>query len=272
MTNEPNTRDGAAVVVFVALIAVAATNFTIQAYMTYGFAGEVWQLPASLCVALIVALDVFAVMFMVLTYLLRGTGWPRFAVTVVFLFAIAAQVFAAEQYGEHEAWTTPVRWFSALPAVFLALAQEGVIMWRTHRTDRAPQRPGPIAKATREVTSSGQRASGAAPVRERPPRSAGTPAAPPVSSGKTSRGRGRQTDPRLQKAHDAVAQDVLAGRVKLADAASGQHVSTRAVQNWVASYRERNPARIFVDSGPGGGEHPIGVNGQIPQLNGGPAT
>lgn len=260
MTNEKK-HDSAAVVVFVALVAVAVTNFTIQAYMTYGFAGEVWKLPASLCIALIVALDVFAVMFMVLTYLLRGTGTPRFAVTVVFLFAIAAQVFAAEQYGEHEDWTTPVRWFSALPAVFLALAQEGVIMWRTHRTDRAQPEPTetPTVKAKREVTTPEQRAAGAAPVRERPVPSDRTPAPPPASSGKQPRGRrGRQADPAARALHDSVAGDVLAGRMKLDRAATEQGVSTRSVQNWMADYRKRHP-------------DPPKVNGEIPQLTEGVA-
>lgn len=136
----PRKRDLAAYAVFTGLVANAASAFSIQAYMTYGFAVAVWRIPGPLCVALIIALDVFAIMFMILTYLLRGTGWPRGVATCVFLFAVGAQVFAAEMFGAYEQWPAAVRWFSAFPAVFLALAQEGVIVWRMHR-NRTPAPP-----------------------------------------------------------------------------------------------------------------------------------
>src|ERR1041384_2546221 len=132
---EDKSSDRAAVIIFAGLAANALTAFAIQAWMTFGFGDEVWGLPVPLCVALIIALDLFAIMFMVLTYFLRGSGWPRGVATLVFLFAIGAQVAAAEMFGAHRNWTTEIRIFAGLPAAFLALSQEGVILWRTHRAD-----------------------------------------------------------------------------------------------------------------------------------------
>lgn len=253
MKNEPKSREGksrdwTAFAVFVVFAANAATAFAIQAWMTYGFGAKVWGMPVPLCAALIVALDVFAIMFMVLTYLLRGTGWPRGAAMGVFLFAIGAQVFAAEQFAEFEHWPTSVRWFSALPAIFLALAQEGVILWRTHRADkeqpapaeREPARtpPPPPADKTREAN--------AAPVIDRPARADEPPATPPISSGKTPKAgkpgrRGRGVDSSEQERRDLIAASVLDGGTDKKTAANSAGVSVRSVELWIASYRERHP-------------------------------
>jgi hypothetical protein len=221
--------------VFVILAANAATAFLIQAWMTYGFAKEVWELPRTLCFALIVALDLFAVMYMVLTYLLRSTGWPRFVATVVFLFAVGAQVFAAELYGEHEGWTTEVRWFAALPAVFLALAQEGVILWRSHRNDLtrvdkpadlppAPTKPQPVRAAP--VASE-------APRKERP-ETGKTQVKPPAP-----RSAALRKEARKDEVPESVAR-VLAGETPAVVAASlGK--TTRAVQIRVQNWRKQHP-------------------------------
>lgn len=239
-------------VVFAVLSATAATAFAIQAWMTFGFGDEVWGLPTELSIALIVALDLFAIMFMVLTYLLRGTGWPRGAATSVFIFAIGAQVAAAEMFGAHRNWSAEVRWFSAIPAAFLALSQEGVILYRTHRgrtgskdTDRRPTGAGADGRKAekakpvspdRVTSTKAEMAADAAPVRQRPPRPATPPAAPPPSSGK---GRSRTPDPAVVARQDKAAAEVIHGGRKLEDVARDQRVSTRTVQNWMASFRER---------------------------------
>ncbi len=238
MTNETKTkvRDWSGFVVFAGLAANAATAFAIQAWMTFGFGDEVWRIPAQLSVALVVALDLFAIMFMVLSYQLRGTGWPRFVATVVFVFAISCQVFAAEMFGEHKEWTTEVRWFSALPAVFLALSQEGVILWRTHRADRAagqdepsPAPPAKTAKPPAETNPQAKAAPPSPPARKTTPGPA--PARPPVPSRKFG-DKGTE--------RDKVAAEVLAGGDKRLIAARAG-VSTRSVENWMAAYRERHP-------------------------------
>lgn len=253
MTNETKPTDRTARIVFAGLAANAATAFTIQAWMTYGFGAEVWGLPFGLCLALIFALDVFAVTFMMLTYLLRGTGWPRVFVTVVFLFAIAAQVYAAELYGEHKQWTTEIRWFASLPAVLLALSQEGVIVWRTHRADPArvgrkerpttpPPPPAVTPADTVERTTPEQQAVGAPPARvARAPRPTNPPPAPAVSG--KSPGRGRAIDPAEQARRDKYALQVIRGGDKKL-AATAAKVSVRSIELWVASWRERNPHHI----------------------------
>ncbi len=150
MTNEKKSkdRDGFAFVVFAVFGATAATAFAIQAWMTYGFGREVWGLPHSLAGSLVFALDIFAIMFMVLSYGLRGRGWPRGVATTIFIFAIGAQVYAAELFGDHKNWPPEIRLFASLPAVLLALSQEGVILWRTHRNEPAPGPGGPAPTKT----------------------------------------------------------------------------------------------------------------------------
>jgi hypothetical protein len=55
--------------------------------------------------------------------------------------------------------------------------------------------------------------------------------------------RGRPVDPVKQAEHDRVAARVVAGTVTTTQAAAEQGVSTKSVQNWVASFRERHPDR-----------------------------
>lgn len=257
MTDETKGSDRAAWIIFAGLAANTLTAFAIQAWMTFGFGDEVWGLPVPLCVALIIALDLFAIMFMVLTYFLRGTGRPRFVATVVFLFAIGAQVAAAEMFGAHRQWTTEIRVFAALPAAFLALSQEGVILWRTHRNDvtsdrpaREQQPPTPRPdRPTREVTTREQRAAGAAPVRQRPPRPAAAPTPPPAPSGnqpdpaRPARA-GRPVDPAEQQRRDQLALIVIglgSDKASKEKAAEKAGVSTRTIENWVSSYKARHP-------------------------------
>jgi type IV secretory pathway TrbD component len=242
-TNEEKSADRTARIVFAGLTANAATAFVIQAWMTYGFGSEVWKLPVALCVALIFALDVFAVTFMVLTYLLRGTGWPRVFVTIVFLGAIGAQVWAAELFGDHMNWSPEIRWFAALPAVLLALSQEGVIMWRTHRADRRAPSPRAERKGPRPNNPAPEKPqTGAAPMRMRPARPSTPPPPPPAPSGKG--GRGRPVDPaELQRRDDLVEEVHRLGadkpaKEKIAEKAG---VTTRTIENWMASYKERHP-------------------------------
>lgn len=121
-----------------AVFAVAALNaltqFALQAWMSYGFARDVWHLPQTLSFAVIFALDAFAVLFMFLTYRLRRAPWwgAKGFVWLAFLAALGAQLFAAELYGAHEKWIMPVRIFAATPALFLAVSLEGINLWRSH--------------------------------------------------------------------------------------------------------------------------------------------
>jgi type IV secretory pathway TrbD component len=249
MTNERSSEaaklrtnaDRTGVIVFVILAANAITAFAIQAWMTYGFAAKVWKLPTELCFALIVALDIFAIMYMVLMYLLRSTGWPRVFATGVFLFAIGAQVFAAELYGAHENWTTEVRWFAVFPALALALSQEGAILWRIHRNDAPRDRrpsPPPAEPSKRPAAAAQPDApapAAAPPVdvrKERPmPGKTQVRAAHParkVSAGKTER-------------RDSAVGRVLAGEAAK-DVAASIGVSRRAVEIWVRDHRATSDA------------------------------
>jgi hypothetical protein len=252
MTNERNetkSHDRVAVVVFVILAANAATAFAIQAWMTYGFAKDVWHLPTQLCFALIVALDIFAIMYMVLTYLLRGTGWPRFAATVVFLFSIGAQVFAAELYGDHEDWSTEVRWFAVFPALALALSQEGVILWRTHRNDALGKRAGDLAKvpaaAPPKQAEPARKPSGAQ-VPERAPAPAAT--VEPARKERPESGKTQVKAPAKVRKDDgksarrrALVEDIIAKRMTTEDVAKAEDVSLRSVQLWVKAHQGRHP-------------------------------
>jgi hypothetical protein len=138
--------------VFAGVAANSLTQFAIQAFMSYRFAKDVWDIPRPLCVAVICALDLFAVMFMVFTYLLRrAKWWTQVYVWFVFTAGVGAQLFAAELYGAKERWATPVRVFAALPALFLAASLHGLIIWRNHSAARPVQveTPTPAApKAT----------------------------------------------------------------------------------------------------------------------------
>jgi hypothetical protein len=239
-------------IVFAMVAANAATQFAIQAWMSFRFARDVWRIPSELCVAVIVALDLFAVTYMVFTYLLRtARKRTRAYVWLVFAVGVGAQLFAAELYGAHEQWTEPVRVFAALPALFLAASLHGLIIWRNHASTHTE----PIADespARRESTSAEQEA-GAAPVTQRPPRPTTPPAVPPVSSGARALRRSRSTGKTGGQSHrDAAAVRVIAGE-STRSVASDLQVSNRAIQIWVKEYRERNPeppASVFTQSDP----------------------
>jgi hypothetical protein len=165
----------------------AVTQFALQAYMSYGFAHQVWRIPTPLCAAVIVALDLFVTMFMVFTYLLRSARLrTRMYAWGVLFFGVGAQLFAAELFAQHEKWTQPVEVFAAFPALFLALSLHGLIIWRQHTGAPidAPERmlPAP-AEETRNLATPAETASGRAPLTIRPPRPSRAPAAPPTPSG-----------------------------------------------------------------------------------------
>lgn len=208
----------------------AATQFAIQAWMSYRFAKDVWVIPRPLCVAIIVALDLFAVTFMVFTYLLRRAGWISQAyVWAIFAGAVGAQLFAAELYGAKEEWTGPVRLFSALPALFLAASLHGLIIWRNHSAESAPKPatehgapPGPRPQRTPEL------AKVAAPVSvDRPaqPKPQVKPVAPALRPGAVN--------------HSAEADRVIANKATAKQVADELGVSPRAVQLWVKARRKQ---------------------------------
>lgn len=139
-------------IVFAGVTANALTQFAIQAYMSYRFAKDVWEIPRLLCGGVIVALDLFAVMFMVFTYLLRqARWWTQLYVWAVFAAGVGAQLFAAELYGAHMKWSGPVRIFAALPALFLAASLHGLIIWRNHATSSTKLTPPSPAVTRRSV-------------------------------------------------------------------------------------------------------------------------
>jgi len=208
---------GAATVrtVFVMVAANAATQFAIQAWMSYRFAKDVWAIPRPLCVSIIVALDLFAVTFMVFTYLLRtASAKARAYVWLVFAVGVSAQLFAAELYGAHEQWKLPVRVFAGLPALFLAASLHGLIIWRNHAS-KGTNQPAPIAPPIADRTQ------GPAPVSAKP-----RPGAKPKTSDK----------------RDAFARRVVEQGERPADLAPQAGVSKRAIELWVQDYRKRLPA------------------------------
>ncbi len=252
-------RDWTSFAVFAAVTANAATQFAIQAWMTYSFAKDVWKLPGDLRFALVVGLDLFAVVFMVFTFLLRGAKMSvRVYVWLVFAVAVGAQLLAAELLGDHLKWDLSVRIFAALPAVFLAASLHGLILWRRHRSDRTPVAPVP-ARNSEFVTCPfcGGDALGRGVLREhiarrhppiatqvpapvktpkvgRPQRPTQPPAPPPVSSGAQPKPRrsGRRSKVSDENKASAVAR-VRAGDLTPAQAAASLGISTRAVQLWV---------------------------------------
>lgn len=256
-------------VVFAMVVANAATQFAIQAWMSYRFAKDVWSIPRPLCVAIIVALDLFAVTFMVFTYMLRRAHWLSQAyVWCIFAAGVGAQLFAAEQYGAHAAWTGPVRVFAALPALFLAASLHGLIIWRNHANVVAPAKTEPPAETVRtgpacHVATPDERDAGRAPITERPPRPTAPPAVPPVSSGaatKPDRRPGRKVSAGGTVSRTAAAKRVVDGE-SAKDVAAELGVTLRSVQGWVKDYREHPPpmgppglpmpgASIFVQSDP----------------------
>jgi hypothetical protein len=178
-----------------ALVSLCAlTQFAIQAWLSYSFARDVWRIPGALCVAVIVALDLFVTVFMVLTYLLRTAHWRvRAYAWSVLTGGIGAQLFAAELFAQHEVWALPVRTFAALPALFLAASLHGLIKYRQHTraaTDDQGREAVPawdqsvVSAAVKQVAARIPDPS-QAPVTARPPRRTAPPAVPPVPSGRT---------------------------------------------------------------------------------------
>lgn len=236
--------DVASFVVFAAVVANAVTQFLIQAWMTFRFATDVWRIPEPLCAALIVALDLFAVVFMVFTYLLRSARLRTKAyVWTIFALGIGAQLFAAELYGDHKDWTNPVRIFAALPSVFLAASLHGLIIWRRHRAEPKVEptaTPATIERKAEQVAQTRQAEANLAAAKTRivtpDPKPSPVPAAPVKTR---RRGAGRKNGVSDEVKASTVAR-VQAGEVTPAQAAHTLGVSTRAVQIWV---KDAGPAR-----------------------------
>lgn len=232
--------------VFALVGASAAAAFAIQAWMSYRFAKDVWDIPRPLCVSIIAMLDLFAVTFMVLTYLMRRAGWAtQIYVWVVFAMAAGGQVYAAELYGAKEEWKLAIRLFSALPAIFLAAALHGLILWRNRVTTSAP-----VSVPEKAVTSGNVRkvAPVSAPVAQpnvpigRPKPSAPKPAAKPRPAAPAA----PVTDKVVS--HRAAADRVITGLATAKDVAEELSVTPRAVQLWVKARRkeiEAGKARTF---------------------------
>jgi hypothetical protein len=255
-------------IVFAMVGANAATQFAIQAWMSYRFARDVWAIPQPLCIAIIAALDLFAVTFMVFTYLLRTAGWvAKSYVWLVFAGGVGAQLFAAEQYGSHQAWTDPVRLFAALPALFLAASLHGLILWRNHATTR-PDALAPVVEAAASPAPAAIKAPNEAPKIERPAvRPEAAPAPPPPSSGRkpqarTSRPAGPA--PTIPASRIEAADRVIDGApAKVVAAELG--VSKRAVEGWAAARRKQRaepmPTLSLIKSGVATQTDPQPVNG-----------
>jgi hypothetical protein len=259
-------RDVASLAVFAGVFANAVTQFALQAWMTFRFATDVWGLPETLCVSLIFGLDLFAVVFMIFTFLMRTAKWStRAYFWLIFAAGIGAQVFAAELYGEHANWAVELRVFAALPALFLAASLHGLILWRRHRSATAPSAPvqqshpefiscpfcggDAISRSVLaahiarrhpvSVKTTPRPAVDQAPRIERPARPVSPPATPPVSSGATpkrSRRGGRKGGVSDASRANAVAR-VVAGEVTAGEAASALGVSKRSVEMWVKAHR-----------------------------------
>lgn len=224
LANVRQPRRATVGLVFAGVAANALTQFAIQAFMSYRFAKDVWDIPRPLCVAVICALDLFAVMFMVFTYLLRtAKWWTQLYVWFVFAAGVGAQLFAAELYGAKEQWETPVRVFAALPALFLAASLHGLIIWRNHSATAVEPVEAPASKPARTGT----------------PPAAAKPAAITEHKPEPIRKRGkRQAVPAGRSGHprrgEAV-QRVTDGE-DTADVAADLGVSRRAVQIWVSKH------------------------------------
>lgn len=254
-------------IVFAMVGANAATQFAIQAWMSYRFARDVWAIPQPLCIAIIAALDLFAVTFMVFTYLLRTARWVTQAyVWLVFAAGVGAQLFAAELYGAKEEWASPVRLFAALPALFLAASLHGLILWRNHATTR-PAAPASVVEA---VAPAAVKAPNEAPKIERPavrPEVAPTP--PPAPSdrkpqARTSRPAGPA--PTIPASRIEAADRVIDG-VPAKVVAAELGVSKRAVEGWAAARRKQlaepgpMPTLSLIKSGVATQTDPEPVNG-----------
>lgn len=134
--------------VFAVVVAHAAAQFVVQAYLTYLFAAHIWQLPEQLRWCLIGALDLFAVVTMTLTYLLRtASRRVRAGSWAAFAFAVGAQCYVAEMVAGHQGWPDSARAMAAFPSVALAVSLELLNLYRLHRARAAavwvPVAPAP---------------------------------------------------------------------------------------------------------------------------------
>jgi len=225
-TNVREPNRGTVWLVFVGVAANAVTQFAIQAYMSYRFAKDVWDIPQVLCVGVICALDLFAVMFMVFTYLLRTAKWQtQIYVWFVFAAGVGAQLFAAELYGAHEHWEPPVRVFAALPALFLAASLHGLIIWRNHSAASAPTVEHSEKQPSAPSDIKQEREPEAAPVKQGRPAKRSTVAS-----------FGRPGNPNREQAVSRVLAGEDTGAV-----ATDLGVTRRAVQIWVQKAQEDPP-------------------------------
>jgi hypothetical protein len=223
-----------------ALVSVSATAaFAIQAWMSYRFAKDVWNIPRPLCVSIIAMLDLFAVTFMVLTYLLRrASGITQVYVWAVFVGSAAAQVFAAEQYGAKETWSGPVRAFAALPAIFLAASLHGLIIWRNHSASAGRRQPEVAPPAPAPAVERPEPIAIPRPVPAEPPAPRITQPKPQVTAPRT---------PVASTTHSAAADRVIAEKATAKEVATELGVSPRAVQLWVQARRKELAAKPQVN-------------------------
>jgi hypothetical protein len=228
--------------VFALVSITAAAAFAIQAWMSYRFAKDVWDIPRPLCVAIIAMLDLFAVTFMVLTYLLRRAGFgAQIYVWVLFIGSAASQVFAAEQYGAKEVWSGPVRSFAALPAIFLAASLHGLIIWRNHSASAARRQPAVAPPAPAPAVKRPEPIAIPRPLPADPPVPRIVQPKPQVTATRAP------VPPRASATHSAAADRVIAEKATAKDVAAELGVSPRAVQLWVQARRKELAAKPQVN-------------------------
>jgi transposase-like protein len=214
-----------------ALVASCAlTQFAIQAWLSYSFASQVWRIPALLCFAVIAALDLFVTTFMFLTYLLRSASFAvRAYAWIVLAGGIAAQLYAAELFAQHEQWSYPVRGFAALPALFLAASLHGLIKYRQHATatdGQGREAVEPVAAPRQLSRSAAFQAIQAVAAR--------VPTEPvPAAKPKPRTVRAQRADDRRELAVKMFVEDGKSPR----EIAAELGVSRRAVENWTKPYR-----------------------------------
>lgn len=131
----------------------AAAQFTLQAWLAYGFAKHVWRLAHPLPYLVPVALDIFAINLMAAAYELRSAKFrQRIYVWTLLALVIGAQVGASEGFADWANWSLWGRVASFIPAVFLAGSLHALIIVARHR-DRTiqPGRPTASPAAVRHV-------------------------------------------------------------------------------------------------------------------------
>lgn len=228
----------------VALIAVLA--YTISAWQVFGFARHVWKLPLPLCYGAAVVADLLSLSGLFATYVLREAKLRvRFYAWTVFVGMTALSIAAAESFAHYRKVSGPAQFAAGAIVVALALAVHLLIVAVRHSSaamtaEQEPTPPPSPATTTQLRPARKTVSTEAATPSSTPTAPPARPAKPPAGSNKAS-GRGRQVDPEQQRQHDRVALEVIAARTSVKDAATEQGVSTRTIQNWVASFRERKP-------------------------------